>query len=217
MAFPLIVLAVGSIFAGYMLSDALIGWGSPFWGTSIPLAPGTTAIVASHMIPVWASWLPLMSVVVGLALALAFTWPMPWCAEWHWKTVYLFLQARWHFDVVWNQFVATPVLQLGAITWAALDKGVLEVLGPRGLTASVTHWALPSIRQWQTGTVHDYALVLQVCVIVGVILLAVPSFWIEGLTLDFRTIALALGLIVFVSSLNIKIEKNYSSLLQFAA
>ena len=200
MAFPLMILATGSIFAGYILSDALIGWGSPFWGTSVPLAPATTAIVASHMIPVWASWLPLMSVIVGLSLALAFTWPMPWCAEYHWKAIYLFLQARWHFDVVWNQFVASPVLQLGTVTWAALDKGVLEVLGPRGLTVSVTHWAVPSMRQWQTGTVHDYALVLQVTVIAGMMLLALPAFWVDGLTLDFRILALALGLMIFVSS-----------------
>lgn len=198
MALPLIILSVGSILAGYFLSDALIGWGSGFWGTSVPLAPGNTAIVESHTIPVWASWLPLASVFLGLFLTLAYTWPMPWCAEFGWKTLYLFLQARWHFDLVWNQGIAAPVLTLGTATWAVLDKGVLEVLGPRGLTASVTSWAVPTIRQWQTGTVHDYALVLQVCVVAGMTLLALPNFWMEGLGVNPHAISLGLILAILI-------------------
>jgi len=66
MAVPLCILAFGSIFRGYLLSDALIGWGTDFWGNSIIASPATTQAVRSHMIPVWISALPLVTVGLGL-------------------------------------------------------------------------------------------------------------------------------------------------------
>lgn len=201
MGVPLALLAVGSVVVGYLLSDALIGWGSSFWGTSVYYAPATLAAVDSHMIPVWATTLPVFSILLGLSLAVAFTWPLPWCAEKAYKVVYLFLLARWQFDVVWNQCVAFPLLALGAQTWAALDKGVLELLGPRGVTSTVVGWAVPTLRQWQSGTVHDYALILKVCVVAGLLSLALPSWWIEGPSVDPRAYTLAIVLIVLAPSL----------------
>jgi hypothetical protein len=48
-----------------------------------------------------------------------------------------------------------------------VDKGLLEVLGPRGVQNVIALRAVPTSRQWQTGTVHDYALMLQIAVIAG--------------------------------------------------
>jgi len=173
---PLILLSVFSITSGYLLSDALIGWRSGFWRMSIQYAPSTTQAIASHMIPTWAAWLPFITVFLRIGLAYAYTWPLPWCSEKATKAVYLFLIYRWQFDYVWNQQIAYPLLSLRAKTWASLDKGILELLGPRRVSQTVTQWAVPSIRQWQTGTVHDYALVLKVLVVVGLVLLLNPSF-----------------------------------------
>lgn len=177
MAVPLVLLAAGSIFWGYAISDAMVGWGTPFWQQSITNAPGNLFSIESHMIPVWAAWLPLYSVFLGLVAAIAFIWPMPFVSEKFVKSVYLFFVARWQFDLVWNQQIAAPVLSLGAQTWAMIDKGVLEVLGPRGISTTVTGWAVPTIHRWQTGTVHDYALLLQISVVVGIAVLAYPSVW----------------------------------------
>lgn len=185
MLFPLSILAFLSITAGYLLNEALIGWGTSFWGMSLQVAPSTLYAVDSHMIPVWASWLPLASVFIGLALAYSYTWPMPWCAEKSKKAIYLFLQSRWMFDYVWNQQVAAPVLKLGSYTWASLDKGFLEILGPRGLTRAVSEWAVPSVKQWQTGAVQDYALVYQIVVVLGILALAYPTGWLSNIYADF--------------------------------
>jgi NADH:ubiquinone oxidoreductase subunit 5 (subunit L)/multisubunit Na+/H+ antiporter MnhA subunit len=177
MMVPLFILAFLSVVAGYLLNEALIGWGTTFWANSLGGAPSTLHAVSSHMIPVWAGWLPLTSVFIGLGLAYAYTWPMPWCAEKVQKTIYLFLQSRWMFDYVWNQQVAGPVLTLGSYTWASLDKGFLEVLGPRGLTAAISQWAVPSMKGWQSGAVQDYALVYQVVVLLGLLALVYPKTW----------------------------------------
>lgn len=200
MATALAILAFGSVFAGYLLSDVLIGWGTNFWQVAIQIAPATVYAIDAHMIPVWAAWLPIATVFIGLSLAIAYTWPLPWCAETFWKSIYLFLIARWQFDYVWNQQIRAPILGLGAQTWMALDKGVLEVLGPRGLTTTVIQWAVPRVRQWQTGTVHDYALVLKVCVVIGLIALAMSGWWIEGSIVDVRAVVIAVLLAILVPS-----------------
>jgi NADH-ubiquinone oxidoreductase chain 5 len=219
MMVPLILLAILSVLAGYLLNDGLIGWGTSFWNVSLVPAPSTVHAVSSHMIPLWASWLPFVSVFLGLGLAYSYTWPMPWCAETSYKTIYLFLQSRWMFDYVWNQQVAAPVLTLGSYTWASLDKGFLEVLGPRGLTTAVSNWAVPSMSRWQSGAVQDYALVYQVIVLLGFLVLAYPAGWFPTLEtasqvtpvnpditvqwqseIDFKIYTLALFLFLLVPS-----------------
>nr|ALF99710.1 NADH dehydrogenase subunit 5 [Sphaeropleales sp. YC001] len=174
------VLSVGRIGRGYVLSDGLIGWGTPFWGNSIVAAPAPgysfgRSRVTRHMIPVWASALPLATVFLGCVYAYVFVWPLPFCAEslWFWKA-YLFLQNRWGFDIVWNQQIRMKVLSGGAVCWASLDKGVLEALGPRGVTQKVSGWLVPSAQKMQTGAVHDYALLLQILIVVGLLLLCFP-------------------------------------------
>lgn len=205
--FPLLLLAILSVTAGYLFSDAMIGWGTSFWNGSILIAPSTLYSIDSHIIPVWAAILPLGSVIIGFLLAFCFSWPLPWCAEKFQKTIYLFLQSRWMFDFVWNQQVAAPVLTLGSYTWASLDKGFLEILGPKGLTQAVSTWAVPSMKQWQTGAVQDYALVYQVVVLLGILCLAYPVLLTESTVdlnlngsmkwvIDYKIYALALCLLV---------------------
>jgi NADH-ubiquinone oxidoreductase chain 5 len=196
MAFPLLILSVGSIVAGYCLSDALSGWGSSFWTNSVYNSPGTNFLIASHLIPVWASWLPLGAITIGLFLAYAYTWPMPWCVSQGWKAFYLFLMARAQFDNVFNQQVASPILKLGFYSWALLDKGVLEILGPTGLNRTVLNWVMPTVNKWQTGTVHDYALVFKLSVLVGLAVIAFPTLWFIDFGVDPRALAVGFLLIV---------------------
>ena len=53
-------------------------------------------------------------------------------------------------------------------------KGFLEILGPQGLSSVVNQWAVPSLKQWQSGAVQDYALVYQTVVLLGIFYIAYP-------------------------------------------
>ena len=173
---PLCILAIGSIWRGYLLNDALIGQGSDFWGNSITVSPRTNNRMRRHMIPVWRNLLPLFAVFQGRICAYVFvsTGPLLFCAETYWKKVYLFLRTRWGFDLVWNQQIRMKVLQAGRISWKSIDKGVLELQGPRGITTKATSWLVPSLQKLQTGSVQDYALLLQILIAVGLLILAFP-------------------------------------------
>lgn len=188
---PQCILAVLSIFRGYFQSDRVIGWGSDFWGNSIFYSPGTNRRIRSHMIPVWVSALPLFTVFLGQRAAAVFvyTGPLPFCVSKAPKSLYIFLRTRWGFDLVWNQQISLPVLMAGRRTWKSIDKGVLELQGPRGITTTLTSWIVPSVQKFSTGAVHDYAQLLQILIVVGLLFQAagpIPG-WIGQVSGSFKT------------------------------
>jgi NADH-ubiquinone oxidoreductase chain 5 len=185
MSIPLIVRSIGSVFVGYILSDMLTGVGTDFWHNSIQTAPGTGEWVSIHFLPSLVAWLPLLSVFTGFLLSISYAWPFPWFAENPYLKIYLFLLSRWQFDIVYNQQIARRVLDRGADTWKILDKGILELLGPRGVSVSLMDYVIPSIRQTQTGTVHDYALVFRILARTGLAVLVVPISFMPELLVDY--------------------------------
>jgi len=172
---PLIIRSIASLRIGYLLSDALIGAGTSFWNGSIFSAPATTERYAEHCMPSSVLVLPILATFTGILRSMGWSWPMPWVVTPILKWVYLFFLTRWQFDFISNSLVCSRVLNLGADTWALIDKGVLELLGPRGRT----HWTLdvvaPQMREWQTGIVHDYARIRKIAILAGFLLILLPG------------------------------------------
>lgn len=174
---PLLILSLGSILAGYIMSDMLIGFGTDFWHGSIISSPASGEWVSSHFIPSTISlFLPLCSTLLGMVLATAYSWPLPQFCLPFLKNIYIYFYTRWQFDFVYNQQVVFPVISWGSITWCVLDKGVLEILGPTGISNVLVNYYVPLLRSWQTGVVHDYALMYKFSVLVGLCLVVFPTF-----------------------------------------
>lgn len=173
MWFPLLVLSIGSVLLGFVTVEMLLGMGTDSWGISINSHPGTAELVGYHFIPRSITLLPLFLTVLGMALAATFAWPFP-LVLYHpiIMKIYLFFRSKWQFDVVYNYYVAYRVFNWGADTWAAIDKGVLELLGPRGISYTIFNKYVPTSRLLSTGTVHDYAIIYILTILLGVYYLA---------------------------------------------
>jgi NADH-ubiquinone oxidoreductase chain 5 len=52
MSTPLVILAFGSIFAGYLFRDAIIGPGTDFFGSAIFILPAHLNVLEAEFIPV---------------------------------------------------------------------------------------------------------------------------------------------------------------------
>ena len=157
MAIPLVLLALGSIFVGYLGRDMFIGLGTSFWGNAVFTLPDHSVLVESEHIPLVVKWLPLGVTALGASLAfglMTFTGGP--------KSVYLFLNKRWLFDKVYNDYVGQGALQFGYhVSFKALDKGLFEHLGPLGVMRSVQ--ALVSqASDFQSGFVYHYAFIMLV-------------------------------------------------------
>ena len=69
MALPLVLLALGSIFLGYLGKDMMIGVGTNFWGNSLLVLPQNLALLESEYIPQMQKLTPLVATFLGGGLA----------------------------------------------------------------------------------------------------------------------------------------------------
>ena len=118
MAAPLIVLAFGSLFVGYLSKDMMIGLGTDFWGQSIFVLPENSNLCESEFsTPQIVKFLPLLFSALGAGIAFAinnhhnsFVYGLKTSSLG--TRFYTFLNKRWLFDKVFNEFVAQSVFTI---------------------------------------------------------------------------------------------------------
>jgi hypothetical protein len=54
------------------------------------------------------------------------------------RFIYVFLNKKWHFDQIANEFIAVKMMNFGySSTFKTLDKGLIEQFGPTGIASSI--------------------------------------------------------------------------------
>ena len=193
MALPLILLAFGSIFVGYLGKDMMIGLGTNFWGNALYTLPQNSILLESEYIPQSIKFIPLIFSVLGAFIAyqvnLSFNGWAFGLTTYAVKTsllgrsLYTFFNKRWLFDKVYNDFFVQKALSFGyEVSFKTLDKGIIEILGPYGISQTFQKLSR-QISKIQSGFVYHYALSMLIgltfCIaIVG--LWDFISFWIDN-------------------------------------
>jgi len=165
MGFSLCCLAFGSIFGGFLTKDMMIGLGTNFWGTALFTLPKNTLIVESEYIPQAIKFIPIIFSFLGALFAVnfngfgsAFSYFLKTSTVG--KQMYVFLNKRWLFDKVYNDFVASPSLNFGYTTsFQLIDKGFLEAFGPTGVIQQ-SFFMRKFMKQLHTGSVYQYAFMM---------------------------------------------------------
>ena len=79
--------------------------------------------------------------------------------------LYTFLNKKWFFDKVNNEIISQSILFTGYnITYKNFDKGVIEFLGPEGLSSSIYKQST-YFNKLQIGYINHYAFVMILSVI----------------------------------------------------
>lgn len=71
--------------------------------------------------------------------------------------IYGFFNGKYYVDVIYNKYIIGGGLRLGYIVSKYIDRGIIELIGPRGLTMGVTTIS-QNISKLDTGNVTTYAL-----------------------------------------------------------
>ena len=167
MYIPLAILTIPSIFIGYLSKDFFVGFGSDFWLNSIFVHPTNFEIISFEFIPLKAKLIPLLVSFSGGALAFtlyAFYYKFLFNAINNrfifFKAFYYFLNRRWIFDFAYNYYIAKPTLSVSYFTsYKTLDRGVIELLGPAGITGSVKA-SIMKLSNLQSGYLFHYSILL---------------------------------------------------------
>ncbi|MEC8531356.1 MAG: NADH-quinone oxidoreductase subunit L, partial [Pseudomonadota bacterium] len=163
MLVPLLVLAVGAIFSGFVGYKYFVGGEmNAFWGESIYVLPGTDPIAAAKQVPAWVIALPIVVALVGI-LAAYYAYMMkpnlPGKLADRFRGTYKFLLNKWYFDELYDFLFVRPAHRLGRNLWKDGDGAVIDGLGPDGVAAAARHLAR-KVASLQSGYVYHYAFVM---------------------------------------------------------
>ena len=161
MTIPLIILAVGAIFAGFLAVDSFFG-SEDFWGESILVLSAHHAVENAHHSPFWVKAIPSVAGIIGIAIAY---WmymrakDLPhklavWNAE-----LYQLLLNKWYFDEMYETIFVRPIKRFGTMLWKVGDGRIIDGFGPDGVSARVIDFARRATRL-QSGYVYHYAFVM---------------------------------------------------------
>jgi NADH-ubiquinone oxidoreductase chain 5 len=192
-SYPLGILAIPSIFIGYLFKDAFFGFGTPFWGNALYTHPYN-----SLDYEFLSTSLKLAPVVLSLAGAISAYLLYVYSSQFLFnlkfsvfgRRLYTFLNRKWFFDKVYNDFVSTSVLDFSYKTsYKVVDRGIIEITGPRGLN-SVLSGVKTYTNSMQSGSFYHLALYM-LCGVAIVYLMcfmvSFKSFYLIFLALLFNT------------------------------
>ena len=172
---PLVVLAVGAMFAGMALNGWFIGeeW-RQFWQGSIFNRPDNEIMAHVHHVPHWVELLPLVMAGAGIALAywLYILSPaIPARLADSFGGVYRFLLNKWYFDELYDAIFVRPAMKLARVLWQVGDARIIDGM-PNGVASLATGSARQAVKL-QTGSLAAYAfsMLIGVVALIGVFLL----------------------------------------------
>lgn len=162
---PLAILGFPTIFLGYLAKDMIIGFGTSFWGNAIYTAPENTNLIESEFIPLFYKLMPLVFSLSG-ATASYVLYSFFQYELFRLKLtnvgnfLYHFLNKKWWFDKFYNEYIAQTALSFGYHgSYKTVDRGIIEVLGPAGLSNAVFKVAF-LLNKFHTGFIYHYILAL---------------------------------------------------------
>jgi len=181
MILPLVVLAIGAVFAGMVFYPSMVGhnW-KEFWGDSIATLPraalhNETIMEAARRVPSWVPLAPTAMCVSGIALAYVMyvlAPDMPGRLAARFQGIYRLLLNKWYFDELYDAIFVQPAHRLARLLWQQGDMGTIDRLGPDGI-AAVSRATATAATRLQTGQLAHYAFAMLIGVLVLVTLFVV--------------------------------------------
>jgi NADH-ubiquinone oxidoreductase chain 5 len=102
--------------------------------------------------------------------------------------VYTFFNKKWFFDRLQNELIVSPLLKTGySITYKLIDKGVVELFGPSGLSKSALNLS-KQISLLQSGKINQYAFLIFALLIVFMSIGLIFTVFDRHLSPEFITI-----------------------------
>nr|YP_004564252.1 NADH dehydrogenase subunit 5 [Phytophthora phaseoli]ADK76226.1 NADH dehydrogenase subunit 5 [Phytophthora phaseoli] len=170
MGIPLGLLAFGSIFIGYISKDMFVGLGSDFWNNSIYINPFNNQMIDAEFLPTFFKLLPVILSFCGLFGAFylyffKFKFLYNLKISEYGLYFYNFLNRKWYFDKIYYEFINQYILKIGYnVTYKMIDKGLIEMCGPYGLT-TIFSFLSQQIILLQTGYIYHYSLLMLISTI----------------------------------------------------
>ena len=157
---PLIILAIGAIFAGYFFKELFIGHSSSnyFWTDSIKfLLP----LSLDHP-PLWIIYITPIIVILSIPLSYYLFVKNKNITNWlanENQPLYNFLLNKWYFDELYDFLFVKPFKRIGVFFWKNVDIKIIDKFGPDGISNLIKIFSNKAVK-FQSGYVYQYAFIM---------------------------------------------------------
>ena len=160
MLLPLILLAVGAIFAGIVFKDLFIGHETSyeFWSSSIKFIEP----LSKNHPPSWFIFLTPVLVVISIPLSFYLFIKNKEIVESiviSNQSLYLFLKNKWYFDEIYDYIFVQNSKKIGYFFWKKIDVSIIDKFGPDGLSQLIKYFSIKAVK-FQSGYIYHYAFVM---------------------------------------------------------
>ena len=165
MIIPLLLLAAGAIFSGYVFHEIFIGENTQFWGKAIFFLKQT----AHGHPPLWLMILIPTLVISAIPLSFILFLKRKDIVEGfvnNNKPFYNFLVKKWYFDELYDLIFVKTFRSIGTFLWQRGDVKTIDAYGPDGVARVVKNLS-DRASSVQSGYLYHYATVI----LIGVILI----------------------------------------------
>jgi NADH-ubiquinone oxidoreductase chain 5 len=190
MLLPLCLLCFLSVFIGFLTKDLFVGFGSSFWNNSIFILPANNLFVDIEFISILFKTLPLILSFLGAYAAYyIYTFKLNFLfqikSNFYFLKFYNFLNRRWYFDRIYNQFISQSVLTLSySFFYKEIDRGLIEQFGPFGLI-NILKYQFTNIKEVQSGSLFNYLFIFFLYCLIFVLFIVYFSFFFKFLNILF--------------------------------
>lgn len=171
MIIPLVVLAIGAIFSGYVFHEIFIGENTKFWGKAIFFLKQT----AHGHPPLWLLILIPTLVISAIPLSFILFLKRKDIVENlinSQKPLYNFLVKKWYFDELYDLIFVRPFRSIGNFLWQRGDVKTIDAYGPDGIARVVKNLS-DRASSMQSGYLYHYATILLIGLIIIVTFLII--------------------------------------------
>ncbi len=160
MLIPLLILAIGAIFSGFLFKDLFIGADSSinFWKNSIFfLQP-----LSHDHPPLWFILLTPVLVILSIPISYYFFVKNKDITNYIVNEnlpLYNFLKNKWYFDELYDYLFVNPSKKIGLYFWKKIDLKFIDRFGPDGISALIKNISHIAVK-FQNGFIYHYAFVM---------------------------------------------------------
>ena len=156
---PLLLLAIGAVFSGYLFKETFIGHHSnDFWQASVFFLDE----IKHNPIPIWFLFLTPTLVVISIPIAYYYFIYNTKILDDFKRTnlpLYYFLLNKWYIDELYEKLFVFPAKKIGSFFWKQGDLGFIDRFGPDGISKLIKKLSNKA-GLFQTGFIYDYAFAM---------------------------------------------------------
>ena len=200
------ILAVFSIFFGFITKDMFIGLGSGFFSdNALFIHPSHEIMLDTEFgVPTLFKLLPLVFTISLSVIAIVLSEYLSTILIYFKLSrvgynIFSFFNQRFLIELFYNRYITGIILKLGGQTTKVLDKGSVEYIGPYGLEKGLLNIS-NNIAKLSTGVITSYALYT----LIGLIVYLLSYSYINS-SIFILALCVSLSLVSFKNSIDIKI------------